>query len=80
MQAQNLNVPSESLFYALRTSNNLQDIIYPRMVIFDDTIMLENKNRLNNGVKGPLKIQFFIGWKTISVQPYEYFSHLDISS
>lgn len=36
--------------------------------------MFEKRNRRNNGVKGPLNIQFLMGWNTISVQPYEYLS------
>lgn len=80
MLAQNLEFPSAMLLSVVWEDNDLQDIMYPKIVIFEDTIISENKNRLNNGVKGPLKIQFFMEWKTISVQPYEYFSHLLISS
>jgi hypothetical protein len=54
--------------------------MYPRVVTFELNAILENRNFRKSGVNGLFVNQLLKGWKIISVHPYEYFSHLAISS
>jgi len=42
-------------------SVNLQDIIYARIENFDDNVIFDPRNFRNNGVRGPLNNQLFMG-------------------